>query len=146
MGGALVNDESRFTVHTAAEVISAWQDGEEGEMSNSVLYAAIAVGLLLVIGGSLLQIDWNRPWDSKAIMGWVGIVATVMFFLISDHTAALRAQPLLHFSDENESNARPASANRWRAMIVFLPSPPRSSASKFWRRFAQLLQPARTGR
>jgi len=23
------NDESRFTVHTAAEVISVWQDGEE---------------------------------------------------------------------------------------------------------------------
>jgi hypothetical protein len=26
-----INDESRFTVHTAAEVIGAWQDGEEAE-------------------------------------------------------------------------------------------------------------------
>jgi hypothetical protein len=25
------NDESRFTVHTAAEVIGAWQDGEEAK-------------------------------------------------------------------------------------------------------------------
>jgi hypothetical protein len=66
-------------------------------MSDSVLYAAMTVGLLLVIGGSLLQIDWNRPWGSKAIVGWVGIAAAVMFFLISDHTAALRASLLQMF-------------------------------------------------